>query len=489
MPMVVPMPALVPGSEAEAQFAQMFTFAHPPSTSYVTAITAIGRGDCGQTPCLNGGTCIVMPRLNFSGTMNATYRCRCLLNFTGTNCEQLQVGALGGGRRRAAENHASGLAVVTVHAQAQTPALAQRHLHEVQHIVHVHHLDPPALDLSGPGSRISPNYNGGHRRNLGSKLSESERDELERLRRENMDLREQLAVTCACPDTQSQSSTGSGNVEPINVSEAPTTPGSRRRQQSNQCSPNPCLNGGSCTNGATTSTCTCTAGWSGGTCTTPDLNTAITNRYQAPDGSMWGCVESPCAWHPCANGGTCQDEPLGRAINGNLSTGFRCVCAFQWAGPTCNQTRASGGWSYDVKPGLLWPCPYDSMPARDSRGICTTPYWLAHSGFRGCPDGVINNQDLQHMLSQMSTSLAQRGSRFEGYPVDADPVPMSVCTEECHLMASAFRIPPWNQSLPGITTTRDQCDSNCAFGNNLINVHDLLGLLAVYTTNYNTHPC
>uniref|UniRef100_A0A3B4GQ46 Delta like non-canonical Notch ligand 1 n=1 Tax=Pundamilia nyererei TaxID=303518 RepID=A0A3B4GQ46_9CICH len=58
------------------------------------------------------------------------------------------------------------------------------------------------------------------------------------------------------------------------------------------CQPNPCLNGGNCTNHGLTFTCVCPHGFTGFTC---NDTTSL----------------SPCAGRPCANEGTCVGQPDG----------------------------------------------------------------------------------------------------------------------------------------------------------------------------------
>jgi len=145
----------------------------------------------------------------------------------------------------------------------------------------------------------------------------------------------------------------------------------------------------------------------------------------------------------------------------------------------CTWKAEDQALTFSTSAGSLWPCPYDSRPAPLASGVCPP------SSTMGCPDGVINVQDLQAMLSYMSTSLAQSladpTQRWVGYPVDAHPAP-SQCPagDECFPTTVTSNIPGY---VP------PPCPSICAIGNNLINVHDLLGLLAVYTTNYNINPC
>jgi hypothetical protein len=72
----------------------------------------------------------------------------------------------------------------------------------------------------------------------------------------------------------------------------------------NECSPNPCLNGGSCTDGINSFSCTCAPGYTGPTCAT-NIN--------------------ECSPNPCLNGGSCTD-----GINS-----FSCTCLPGYTGPTC----------------------------------------------------------------------------------------------------------------------------------------------------------
>ncbi|XP_062595720.1 protocadherin Fat 4-like [Saccostrea cucullata] len=44
---------------------------------------------------------------------------------------------------------------------------------------------------------------------------------------------------------------------------------------SNPCAPNPCLNGGTCSSNSGSAVCTCTSGWTGSLCQTPDTGNGI----------------------------------------------------------------------------------------------------------------------------------------------------------------------------------------------------------------------
>ncbi|XP_030844550.1 uncharacterized protein LOC579853 isoform X8 [Strongylocentrotus purpuratus] len=72
----------------------------------------------------------------------------------------------------------------------------------------------------------------------------------------------------------------------------------------NDCSPDPCENGGTCSDGVNTFTCACNPGYTGPTCGT-DIN--------------------DCSPDPCENGGTCSD---------GVNT-FTCACNPGYTGPTC----------------------------------------------------------------------------------------------------------------------------------------------------------
>ncbi len=73
------------------------------------------------------------------------------------------------------------------------------------------------------------------------------------------------------------------------------------------CAPNPCQNGGTCTDGIASYTCACATGFAGTACETNI---------------------DECAPNPCQNGGTC--------IDGIAS--YTCVCATGFAGANCETT-------------------------------------------------------------------------------------------------------------------------------------------------------
>eukprot|EP01047_Picozoa_sp_COSAG01_P047772 COSAG01_NODE_4595_length_4890_cov_3.789814_2_plen_1402_part_01 len=195
----VPTQVLIPGSEAEAQFATMFTASQHPAIAYVTEILHVARGGCTPNPCQHAGVCVPMPPMNTSNSQVtvSTYHCDCSPTWTGAQCEEAADAAAnmadlfqahpdsgsGGGHRRRTQTTNS-LAAVTVHATGQTPALAHAHLTHIHRMYDMSQLD----DIPGMGT--SGNYNGGHRR---AQLSECNCTELEALRRENAALRRELA--------------------------------------------------------------------------------------------------------------------------------------------------------------------------------------------------------------------------------------------------------------------------------------------------------
>lgn len=80
-----------------------------------------------------------------------------------------------------------------------------------------------------------------------------------------------------------------------------------------QCHPNPCANGGVCTDHGPVHTCSCPPGYSGLSC-----------NISAHDHL------SPCSSNPCLNGGSC--------LNGTDAS-FRCLCLPGFAGPQCTPHR------------------------------------------------------------------------------------------------------------------------------------------------------
>lgn len=79
----------------------------------------------------------------------------------------------------------------------------------------------------------------------------------------------------------------------------------------NDCATRPCANGGSCIDGVNDFQCLCRPGWRGKHCT-----------EKIP------ISESPCFTNPCENGGTCRNAP-------ELSTQYRCHCPLGFIGPRC----------------------------------------------------------------------------------------------------------------------------------------------------------
>lgn len=73
---------------------------------------------------------------------------------------------------------------------------------------------------------------------------------------------------------------------------------------SDDCNPNPCLNGGNCTDTGPHFMCHCLTGFIGQSCSE---------------------IMPLCSSNPCANGGTCYNKP----------EGFHCACLPEYSGITC----------------------------------------------------------------------------------------------------------------------------------------------------------
>ncbi|XP_030844606.1 fibropellin-1 isoform X8 [Strongylocentrotus purpuratus] len=116
----------------------------------------------------------------------------------------------------------------------------------------------------------------------------------------------------------------------------------------NDCSPDPCENGGICSDGVNTFTCACYPGYTGPTCGT-DIN--------------------DCSLDPCENGGICSD---------GVNT-FTCACDPGYTGPTC-------GTAILNKPGLG----LESYVIPDSSLTASSAYRSPESGNFTANKGRLN---------------------------------------------------------------------------------------------------
>ncbi|XP_072051703.1 uncharacterized protein [Amphiura filiformis] len=109
------------------------------------------------------------------------------------------------------------------------------------------------------------------------------------------------------------------------------------------CNPNPCQNGGSCSDGVDSYTCSCTDGYTGTTCNTniDDCNpNPCQNEGSCSDGVgsyTCSCTDGytgttcntnidDCIPNPCQNGGRCSDGV----------DSYTCSCTDGYTGTTCN---------------------------------------------------------------------------------------------------------------------------------------------------------
>ncbi|KAH0620314.1 hypothetical protein JD844_020560 [Phrynosoma platyrhinos] len=108
------------------------------------------------------------------------------------------------------------------------------------------------------------------------------------------------------------------------------------KAKNSSCTPNPCLNGGTCVGSGDSFSCICKEGWEGRTCTQ--------SKYI-----------NDCNPHPCYNGGICVD-----GVNW-----FRCECAPGFAGPDCR---------INIDECQSSPCAYGSTCIDEINGYrCTCP--------------------------------------------------------------------------------------------------------------------
>ena len=103
----------------------------------------------------------------------------------------------------------------------------------------------------------------------------------------------------------------------------------------------PCTGGGECTNTMGGYSCSCDVGLTGKNCNI-DINECLFEN-------------------PCMNSGSCFNEPFGS---------FHCMCAENWAGPTCQECAVEN----------CRRCEVGSVPARCEREQCEEGYHLDADG-------------------------------------------------------------------------------------------------------------
>eukprot|EP00937_MAST-01D_sp_MAST-1D-sp2_P005276 g5276.t1 len=111
----------------------------------------------------------------------------------------------------------------------------------------------------------------------------------------------------------------------------------------NDCAPNPCKNGGACTDGHESYTCTCEAHTSGTNCET---KAACDSNYCNDRGTVGGNKYDGCTCSDCTGnyeGDRCNDKKACASdhcknqgtLGGNLVDGCTCACTHGWTGATC----------------------------------------------------------------------------------------------------------------------------------------------------------
>ncbi|XP_052256377.1 neurogenic locus notch homolog protein 1-like [Dreissena polymorpha] len=113
----------------------------------------------------------------------------------------------------------------------------------------------------------------------------------------------------------------------------------------NECAPDPCKNGATCTNHRYAYSCTCVTGWKGNNCD-QDIN--------------------ECDPNPCKNGATCK----------NLQNAYSCVCSPGWQGNNCDQ---------DINECDPAPCKNDATcnNLQNAYSCVCSPGWQGNNCDRG----------------------------------------------------------------------------------------------------------
>ncbi len=98
------------------------------------------------------------------------------------------------------------------------------------------------------------------------------------------------------------------------------------------CDPNPCQNGGNCTNSITGFNCSCSANYFGETCT------SMVECAPGFTGAACDMNIEYCDTNPCQNGGNCT----------NSTSGFNCNCSADYFGETCTSMVRGSPTSCDT---------------------------------------------------------------------------------------------------------------------------------------------
>lgn len=284
---------LTPGSEAEAQLAQMFTMSQHPAISYVTEIQAVHPGSCSTNPCLHRGHCTDVTETNaqmaelFPASTIASapmFHCQCTPMWVGVRCEQ--SAELAAGRHTQASTSKVSYARVVVHAQGQTHGLAAKHIHRLRS-----QLASSGLAGNTPGWNTSPN-NGGHRRIL-----QDDSNTIAALKDELAAARAELAI---CRDQRTTNSNVTDAADGHDLSGLESARAGRALQANSPMA-----------------------------------------AYIPKTGTAMICPVAQCALLPCLNGGTCTEyknvHPA--ALQDPKLVGFGCSCKPGWSGATCSEKK------------------------------------------------------------------------------------------------------------------------------------------------------
>ncbi len=186
-------------------------------------------------------------------------------------------------------------------------------------------------------------------------------------------------------------------------------------EDGDECLPNPCMNGGVCTDEISAYTCTCQPGWTGADChislacySTPCKNGATCNEITDYDaGTSTYTCSCPSDWigrncdrrlacysGPCQNGGTCTNRVTN--FYAGIST-YTCSCSPFWVGTNCQYRCPCLNGGSCVQPATVTDyrclCPYGWIGTNCETRRARLQFYVRYGVGLPDEDGWFNDSD------------------------------------------------------------------------------------------------